>query len=200
MLTGVVTDSVGGDSIAGVLIVGYEHGADTTVSAPIFEAITDSLGIYTVEDEIFVGEYDIYVSYQGFLPYFDTITIVYGLNIYNIGLKRLTGIAEGISLGIIPQSYALYQSCPNPFSQSTVIRYQIPKLAVGPYGSAVNLTIYNLSGRLVRTLVDESQKLGYYKIIWDGKDASGRKVSTGTYFCRLEVDNFVSTKKLTVIR
>ena len=212
VLTGVVIDSISGDSIAGALIVGYEHEADTTVVEPIFEAITDSLGIYTVEDEIPVGKYDIYVSCTDYFPYSSTITIVYGLNIYNIRLKRLTGIAEGTSLGIIPQSYALYQSYPEPFTHSTEIRYWIPaprslknmrqatKTSIQNPASRIQLRIYDLTGRLVRTLVDKLQKPGYYKVRWDGKDANGRRVSTGTYFCRLEVDNFVSTKKLTIIR
>jgi hypothetical protein len=213
-LTGVVTDSVSGDSIAGVLIVGYEHEADTAFANPVFEVTTNSLGIYNVEDGIPVGEYDIYVGCEGFFPYSDTITIMHGLNIYNIELKQLTGIAEGIFSGIIPQTHALYQSYPNPFSQSTEIQYWVPdiryetkdqrpesqKSHVSGLMSKVSLKIYDLSGRVVQTLVNEPQKPGYYRVEWDGRDTGGRKVGTGIYFCTLKVNNFVSTKKLTVIR
>ncbi|OYD15793.1 hypothetical protein CH333_04885 [candidate division WOR-3 bacterium JGI_Cruoil_03_44_89] len=101
----------------------------------------------------------------------------------------------------------LFQNFPNPFAHSTIIKYQI----TGPIGrkpdfhnlhSKVSLRIYDTSGRFVRTLIDGP--ITYYKIpttiIWDGRDDFGRKVPSGIYLCKLQVDRLTSTKKLVVIQ
>ncbi|MDI6841117.1 MAG: FlgD immunoglobulin-like domain containing protein [bacterium] len=79
---------------------------------------------------------------------------------------------------------------PNPFRQLSVIRYQLP------VESKISLKIYDLTGRFVRTLVDEKKKPGTYSIKWDGKDFSGKEVGSGVYFYKLEADKFNKTMKL----
>ena len=68
---------------------------------------------------------------------------------------------------------------PNPFNPSTTISYSIPA------GGNVNVSIYNVKGQLVNTLVSEYKSKGNYQIVWQGKDSNGRSVASGLYFARL---------------
>jgi hypothetical protein len=90
--------------------------------------------------------------------------------------------------------YRLCQNIPNPFTKHTVISYTIPT------SQMVSLKIYDLSGRIVKTLIDKSMKAGYHKVSWDGKSNSGTKVRSGIYFYRLEAGSFKSTQKLIFLR
>lgn len=93
-----------------------------------------------------------------------------------------------------PHRYELNQNQPNPFNSSTAIQYAIPKT------THVSLKIYDISGRLVRVLVDGLHKASYSTTYWDGRDEMGRKVSPGIYFYHLETGDFKDTKKLILIR
>ena len=84
-----------------------------------------------------------------------------------------------------PKQFALYPNHPNPFNPSTTIRYSIPK------SSQVILTIYDLIGREITTLVNEAQASGEYSVIWNGQDHP-----SGIYLCRLMAGNFTETRKL----
>ncbi len=88
----------------------------------------------------------------------------------------------------------LYQSYPNPFKSRTVIRYILPTEC------NVSLSIYDISGRLVKTLVNQNQTAGIYTINLDGKDGKGNTLSQGIYFYRLKTDNFSDTKRIVFIK
>ena len=90
----------------------------------------------------------------------------------------------------IPTAYDLRQNHPNPFNPSTTIEYDLPK------NVEVEITIFNLLGSKIRTLVDESMNAGSHRIVWDAKDNAGRTVSTGVYFYRMKAGDFVKVKKL----
>lgn len=94
--------------------------------------------------------------------------------------------------------FRLYQNYPNPVNSSTAISYQLS--AVGGRPSAVTLKIYNLSGQLVRTMVDEEQRAGRYRTNWDGRVSRGRKLSSGIYFCQLKAGDYSEAKKLLLLR
>ncbi|MCK4352624.1 S8 family serine peptidase [candidate division WOR-3 bacterium] len=108
---------------------------------------------------------------------------------YSFNLK--VGIEEATD---IPKTFALSQSYPNPFTQRTVIRYTCS------CPCEVSLKIYDLTGRLVTTLVNERQQPGHYNVVWNGKNKRGEKVVCGLYFYRLEAGSFVQTKKMLLIR
>ncbi len=93
-----------------------------------------------------------------------------------------------------PASYSLEPNYPNPFNESTSIRYLLPKV------TTVTLAIYNVLGQQVKTLVEERQHAGYYSVGWDGKDALSRSVPSSVYFCRIIADNFVKTRKMLMLR
>ena len=85
--------------------------------------------------------------------------------------------------------HRLFQNYPNPFHEATTIGYEVEQ--AGP----VTITVYDILGRAVRMLVDEAQPVGTYHIAWDGRDAGGRAVASGTYFYRLRVSEAVSSKQ-----
>jgi len=88
----------------------------------------------------------------------------------------------------------LYQNYPNPFKTQTTIRYSLP------IESKVSLLIYDISGRSVKTLVNQHQPSGVYSIKWDGRDNRGKSISSGVYFYRLKTDNFQTTNRAIIIR
>ncbi len=94
----------------------------------------------------------------------------------------------------IPNTFALQQNYPNPFNPGTTISYDIPEK------TTVKLQIYDLLGRLVRTLVHAHQEAGSYAIPWDGLSEDRSSVGSGVYFYRLETDKHVAVRKMLLIR
>lgn len=89
----------------------------------------------------------------------------------------------------------LEHNAPNPFNPATTIRY-----SVGHDGARVRLTVYDVTGRLVTVLADGAAAAGEHTSRWDGRDAQGRAVSSGVYFCRLTVDAWTSSMKMTLLK
>jgi hypothetical protein len=88
----------------------------------------------------------------------------------------------------------LFQNYPNPFNSSSIITYEIER------GENVTLKIYDILGREVRELINTSQKPDYYKVIWDGRNNSGKEVSSGIYFYQLRAGNYKQTRKLILLK
>lgn len=102
----------------------------------------------------------------------------------------VTGV-EGIDL---PEAYSLSQNYPNPFNPSTTIKYYLPE------NCSVQLEIFDVSGKHIASLVNESQGKGPYAIDWNGKDQNGNTVSSGTYFYRLKAGEETISKKMVLLR
>ena len=91
--------------------------------------------------------------------------------------------------------FKLYQSYPNPTTRSTVIRFQIP------VKTSVSLKVYDVTGRLVRTLTRaQSLEPGVYTVEWDGRSDRGLRVPSGVYFYRLVTEGYRATRKLVWVR
>ena len=103
-------------------------------------------------------------------------------------------VLDGDSLLTRPTALILDQNYPNPFNLKSIISYNLPM------ASKVNLTIYDLLGRRVTTLVDEYQTLGYKSLEWDGTDENGKVVASGIYFYQLEAEGFIQTKKMLLLK
>ena len=101
------------------------------------------------------------------------------------------GIAES---SVTPTGYRLAQNTPNPFTRITTISYQLPK------ASEVSLKIYDATGRVVRTLVDESKQAGYYDVYWNGRDDDGAELTSGLYFARLDAGTYTDIRKVILLR
>ena len=93
-----------------------------------------------------------------------------------------------------PETFALSQNYPNPFNPTTSIRFQLPMV------DQVRIEVYNLSGQLVRTLVDAQVQAGYHTVLWDGRNDHGLNVSSGVYYYRLKTNSFVAIKKMALIK
>ena len=96
----------------------------------------------------------------------------------------------------LPRSFALSQNTPNPFNPSTSISYQVPENNTG----RVRITVFNIRGQVVNTLVDDVREPGTYTVQWDGKDNRGSNVGSGVYFYRMEADNFSKIRKMVLLK
>ncbi|RMH71615.1 MAG: T9SS C-terminal target domain-containing protein [Gemmatimonadetes bacterium] len=93
----------------------------------------------------------------------------------------------------IPAKVVLAQNAPNPFNPFTTIQYQLPDR------QAVRLNIYDVQGRLITTLVDQTQPAGTYQLVWNGTDAQGQAVRSGVYFYRLDTSSGFRARKSMVL-
>jgi flagellar hook assembly protein FlgD len=83
---------------------------------------------------------------------------------------------------------------PNPFNHSTTIPYGVTQAA------RVRIVLVDISGRNIRTLVDAMLDPGRYRAEWDGRDDSGKEVSSGAYLVRMDAGTFRKTRKLMLLR
>jgi len=104
------------------------------------------------------------------------------------------GIPEQSEQPVIPETFSLSQNYPNPFNPVTQIKYALSE------DSYVKLTIYNILGRKVITLVNERQVAGYKMVRWDSRSLSGNEVASGIYFYRFQAGDFMQTRKMVLIR
>ncbi len=138
---------------------------------------------YTDEDLEFNTEYFYRVSSYStdWSEYSETISVV---------LEDLD-ISNGDNM---PISYKIHQNHPNPFNPVTTIRYDLPE------DGLVNITIYDMMGRQINTLVSIVQQAGFKSIKWDATDSFGKPVSAGVYLYSIEVGEFRQTKKMVLLK
>ncbi|MGH7456375.1 MAG: FlgD immunoglobulin-like domain containing protein, partial [bacterium] len=91
-------------------------------------------------------------------------------------------------------TFALAQNYPNPFNPSTKIQFSVLEAGV------VQLSVYNLQGQEVRTLVFGQMNPGRHTITWNGRDNSGKIVPSGIYLYKLRVNGFEQTRKMTFMK
>ena len=95
---------------------------------------------------------------------------------------------------VIPISFFLHQNYPNPFNPVTTLRYDLPEDAL------VNITIYDMLGREIRTLVNTTQDAGFKSVIWNATNDYGKPVSAGVYLYKIQAGEFVQTKKMVLLK
>ncbi len=94
----------------------------------------------------------------------------------------------------VPNKFSLAQNYPNPFNPSTVINFSIP------YAANIELSIFNILGEKVKTLVSGEILPGSYNVNWNGTNDFNQQLTSGIYFYRLKTSNFIQTKKMILIR
>jgi hypothetical protein len=95
----------------------------------------------------------------------------------------------------LPVTNELWQNAPNPFNPETTINFELSEEAV------VTLTVYDLTGQVVRTLVSgQYMTAGSYQSVWDGRNEAGIRVGSGVYLYRLEAGAFAAMKKMTLLQ
>jgi len=97
----------------------------------------------------------------------------------------------------LPRKMFVAQNFPNPFDRMTTIKFGIP---LRNKDDSARLVVYDVTGRLIRTLISGKLEPGRYSIAWDGKGDNGREAMSGVYFCRLSVGSKQATKKMLLIK
>jgi len=158
-------------------LVGW-YDTELAVNGP--GALSDFAGESTT------GEWALWVSDNASV---DTGTLnEWCVEVYGAGQ---TGVDESEE---VPSVHVLRGASPNPFNPVTVVSYGVP------HDTDVRLAVYNVAGRLVRTLVDGGVEAGYHSVVWDGRDENGAATSSGVYFCRMESDGFRGTTKMVLLK
>ena len=126
------------------------------------------------------------------LPSLDGLTVSGGrLNIFNsLDLMLNSNYAQNE----IPESAISLNNYPNPFNPETTISFSISN------DSKVNLSIYNIRGQKVRTLIKDQLEKGFHEIIWNSKDKNGKSVASGVYFYKFKVGDYQKIKKMLLLK
>jgi hypothetical protein len=186
-----------GDGVREVLFSPYDYEIegiiiyDVANNRKLFELTdpdADNLDLEYFGDVDGDGELEMVISYYTPHPQ------IWKTYVYSTGVRK-TSIGEDVEyVSRIPHNHKLNQNFPNPFNPITTIGFQVQK------SGDVELTIFNSLGQSIRTLVDESREPGEYSVQWDGKDDNGRLLASGVYFYQLKVGDFVSTKKMIMLK
>ncbi len=116
----------------------------------------------------------------------------YWADTFYVDVNLENGVTDKNTVG--PDPFVLHQNYPNPFNSTTTIQYQVPKR------SEVKLTIFNLLGEHIATLVDHVHSMGTYSVQWNGTDDTGQGAASGVYLYRLQTNQFVQVKELVLLR
>ena len=95
---------------------------------------------------------------------------------------------------LFPKEFTLYPNFPNPFNPWATLSYELPK------DSDVNLSIYDILGNEIVTLINSHQQAGFRTVQWDATDSNGRSVSAGVYLYQINAGEFVQTKKMVLLK
>jgi hypothetical protein len=93
-----------------------------------------------------------------------------------------------------PDGYTLSQNYPNPFNASTIIEFRLQRT------SSVELSVWNIRGQRVRTLISSLLETGSHRAVWDGKNDAGVVVGSGVYLYRLNTPRYAATKKVLLLK
>ena len=173
----------------------WNPSTDPNFQYYVLEKSTDSLFIENI-DTMYLTQ-----------PVFDDTNIDWGIPYYYrvasfIGF--LTEYSDVISITIqwlsitknnsVPDFYSLHQNYPNPFNPSTRIHYDLPENVM------VNITIYDMMGRVINNLVASKESSGFKSAQWKAVDNFGQPVSAGVYLYRIETGSFSQTKKMILLK
>ncbi len=197
----------------------YDEGPVAAVVAPLMvEARTGGMGLVWQVDPVGFDGYNVYRRTadsgrvrlnsevlpigDGQLSFMDTgdgvtngATVFYSAALVREGQEMgHSEEIEAIFKSGVPLALALYDNYPNPFNPITTIKFDLPKS--GP----VRLDVFDVSGRLIRTLVNETRTAAAYSVIWDGTDNRGGRAASGAYYYRLMTDNRVITHKMMLVK
>lgn len=175
------TNNLGWEVFRSVDNITFEQVGDLVLG----EGTSDELTSYTFKD--------------GELPVAEVL--YYYLNQVDLdGTASHSGVIEVALSGsgaqqALPVANSLWQNYPNPFNPETTIGFDLTQASV------VTLTIHDVAGQVVRTLVDgQALSAGHFKSVWDGRDESGMRVGSGAYFYVLRAADFTSMRKMVLVQ
>ncbi|HIB05463.1 MAG TPA: T9SS type A sorting domain-containing protein [Candidatus Marinimicrobia bacterium] len=183
-----------GESVSGLTILDSQEDGIIKVSAAGTEAVDPgSIALGWVEFEM-VDTFDDYQT-----------TVTLARSRLNEEYELIDGsvavytnallVVDEWGHGGVPEVFSLEQNFPNPFNPVTQIRYQLPEQ------SRVTISIYDIMGRAVRTLVSsETQIAGYRQVLWDATNDLGQPVSAGMYLYVIQAQDFRDTRKMVLMK
>jgi len=158
-----------------------------TVTAGSYTATTNNAGAYSII--VPIGIYNVTAAKQGYVTQTQENINVTANQTTTVNFNLVQGSSNEDDL--IPVSATILSgNYPNPFNPETTISYSVKDR------SPVRIEIYNLKGQKIRTLVNQDQTPGHYRIVWNGKDESGSSVGSGVYFYRMQAGSYSSTRKM----
>ncbi len=172
------------------------EGFDITID---FDSNSDNL-LYMDTTIIFDSNIpsDNYETVQVSLRDFHDNEKVYNIDqLQDLDLYQQVGIINTLSnnsFEISPRTFHLNQNYPNPFNPITEIGYSIPE------NTFVSITIYDVQGRLIKSLLNQNQDAGIYLTSWNAKNEQGVSMPAGMYFYTIQTDNFKDTKKMILLK
>ncbi|NQV14783.1 T9SS type A sorting domain-containing protein [bacterium] len=163
-----------------------------------FESDSVELWAWDFDNDGTIDSHDQYPSYTFQSPGLYTVQLAvgYGGITHEVTKSDHIDVFEPVSIEKheSPQSALLLSNFPNPFNPNTTIQYELPERSI------VTLSIYDISGRNIQTLVDEPQTAGHYETQWKGTDETGKQVSAGMYFVKLQAGDNMRTIKMVYLR
>ena len=191
---GFTYDDCGGNWGYGIGIdnVKVKHGDDFTwLSISPYKGKTSFFGGYNDTVEIKIGAYS---TYDGFDDD-ESAYISYGVNLENLAIMSInTGVVMSTDNDVLPGVFRLHQNYPNPFNPETMIQFDVPQRV------DLILSVYDLLGRKVKTLVQDNLDIGSYSVKWSGLSDTGEMLPSGMYFYELNSSKFHSVKKLILVK
>ncbi len=162
---------------------------DTTITtATTFSANSITAGpnftIASTGDVILSAETTIAVIPQFFIVQGGKLQVVSGAPPVSVETEDL----------IIPHEFIVHQNFPNPFNPETEIRFGLTR------DTHVVISIYNMLGQQIGTLIDTQYAAGFHSVRWDGKDRNGSPVSSGVYLYQIQAGEFSQVRKMSLIR
>jgi len=172
----------------GIRALDYPEDGDSSACAAVLATRTNSMGL------------DIYTEWMGF-SFMRIRNSHESYPIRNAFLNKafrswLVGPGAGtdITEAEAPAVTVLAGIFPNPFNPVTRVSFSLKQK------EHISMRVYDVSGRLVRVLVDEVREAGSYEVVWDGANDRGRATASGIYFCRMEADEYQKTVKMVLLR
>ena len=143
------------------------------------------IGVYpVVKDQIVIfPDFDLTGRTQDNICYFD-----------NISFSPSNSVGVDNRNETFLQGFAIEQNFPNPFNPVTTLRYNLPE------NGNVNITIYGMLGKKVKTLINQTQDAGYRSVIWDATNDYGKPVSAGIYLYQIQAGEYIQTKKMVLLK
>ena len=178
-----------GDTVKWVWVNGmHTTTSDTTEGATVWNALLDQSH----------PSFSYVFNQTGVFPYYCIYHVSFGMK-GSITVGPATSVK---SVNSQPYGYALEQNYPNPFNPSTTIEYYLPKQ------SYVTLTVYNILGKVVQTLVNKEENAGNYKVEFNPQQvANSKPISSGLYFYQIEAipaggkaESYIKTRKMILLK
>ena len=161
----------------------YEFSDDT-----LFISVTE----YPCED---FNDYDECIEEGEMDLFIGELEDIQDFYIHNTLVMLPTG--DDVSLAdvtVMPEKFTIHQNYPNPFNPVTTLRYELPEQ------THVNITIYDMLGRKVKTLINQTQDAGYRSVIWDSTNNYGKPISAGIYLYQIQAGEYMQTKKMVLLK